>query len=67
VSDHKETTPPISDAELDAILQEADHDLTAGLERVTDTTAGYRAIIATSYAEARAMHPAAAGRLAGGA
>ena len=39
---------PASDAELDAILQAADSDLASALEQVTDTTAGFQAMIITA-------------------
>jgi hypothetical protein len=37
-----------SDGELDAILQAADTDLASALEQVTDTAAGFQAIIFTA-------------------
>jgi len=43
---NRDSVSPMSDVELDALLEAADEDLTARLERATDTTAGSHTIIA---------------------
>ena len=42
---YEPSASPASDAELDAVLQAADSDLASALEQVTDTTAGFQAVI----------------------
>jgi DNA-directed RNA polymerase specialized sigma24 family protein len=71
VADHHSfqtaSTPPVSNLELDAILQAADADLASSLERVTDTAAGAHAIVGRTCAEAMRIHPAGYRNLADGA
>jgi len=64
---HEANTPPLTDPELDGILRAADADLASSLERVTDTAAEARAIIARTYADGMRIHPAEYREVADGA
>lgn len=57
---------PLSDQELDGLLQAADTDLTSALESMTDAAAKSQAIIEQAIAKAKTIHPSYLG-LANGA